>query len=175
MRSDGSTSEIRSTPRLNFRGRISWASHPPNFVRARPAAPRHSLAGVVPLEIEDRGKQSFLCSFSRARGDVCETHLGAVSAAGLLWQGLEASAIMDLRNRYREHCRKEGLRFKRRTGRWFCKRGVPSPRNRPKLCRSSAKGIGRRFTPFFVTAVTLLPKRRILSKVSLPICLNKIR
>src|SRR2546430_2788975 len=75
-----------------------------------------------------------------------------------------------------EHCRRVERRFNRRIGLWSCALDSPIQRKqREKRFPISVKRIGHPFIAFCDFGVTLLPKRRILSKVFLPICLSKTR
>jgi hypothetical protein len=84
--------------------------------------------------------------------------------------------IIRLRNQCREHCRRAVLRFKRRIGPLSCVLRRTSRRNRgSRRSPLFAKPIGRRSTPFCVTAVMLPQTPRIYSRLSSPICSRKIR
>jgi hypothetical protein len=66
--------------------------------------------------------------------------------------------------------------LKRRTGLWFCALdSLIQRKQQEKRFPISAQRIGHRFMRFCDVEVTLLPKRRILFKIFLPICLNEIR
>ena len=84
--------------------------------------------------------------------------------------------IIRLRNQCREHCRRAVLRFKRRIGPLSCVLRRTSRRNRgSRRSPLFAKPIGRRSTPFCVTAVMPPQTPRIYSRLSSPICSRKIR
>jgi len=98
---------------------------------------------------------------------------GRGSTARMLWQGLEALPILDLRNQYRERCRKEELRFRRRTGRLFCAHAKPNQHSRLWRSPLSAKPIGHRYMLFFAAAAIHRPMLRTSCKVFSLMCSQK--